>query len=354
VVPDLAAAANPEMTTTLARVKRLSVPIDGQVALTAVLLGIGNGMLHWQSVDRSWRDHQADEHVRIIAGNFYSPDQYRILTYALAELLVRLGLPIHSAHEVWRVIFTSASLFVFYRFARGWFSPMLALMGMFMLAAAIPLTYVYYMMQVSDPLNMLVFSLAFWAMREERDVWLIPLVGIGMLNRETPVMIPFFYAALRWGRPWRSWVPLCVATFVLAAMVYFGLRLAYGPKPPCCSTDPIEHLIVNFTDWRAYVDVLGVLNIALWGSWIGWRRRPEFLRRASLVIPLFLIPYLMYGTLREARYYLPLLAILIPLVLFYLKELTREEGKENLASSPEPSAPYAIATAATRPATISK
>ena len=42
-------------------------------------------------------------------------------------------------------------------------------MGMFMLAAAIPLTYVYYMMQVTDPLNMLVFFLAFWAMRERRD-----------------------------------------------------------------------------------------------------------------------------------------------------------------------------------------
>ena len=65
---------------------------DAQVAIGAALLGIGNGMLHWQSVDRSWRDYQADEHMRVIAGNFYSPDQYRILTYALAEGLVRFYL----------------------------------------------------------------------------------------------------------------------------------------------------------------------------------------------------------------------------------------------------------------------
>src|ERR1051325_361968 len=118
--------------------------LEWQIGLTACLLGIGNGMLHWQAVDRSWRDYQADEHVRIIAGTFFSPDQYRILTYALAEGLVRVGLPIHSAHEVWRGIVSTGALFLFYRFARGWFTPMLALMGMFMLAAAIPLTYVYY------------------------------------------------------------------------------------------------------------------------------------------------------------------------------------------------------------------
>ena len=328
-------------------------PLNAQVALTSVLLGIGNGMLHWQSVDRSWRDYQADEHMRVIAGNFIDPDQYRILTYELAEGLVRLGLPIHSAHEVWRVMFTSLSLFVFYRYARGWFSPMVAIMGMFMLAAAIPLTYIYYMMQVADPLNMLVFFVAFWVIREERDIWLLPLVGIGMLNRETPAIIPVFYAAIRWGRPWREWVPLTVATFVLAVAVYEGLRLVIGPRPYCCSTGPIEHLIVNFTDWRAYVDALGVLNIALWGGWIGWRRRPQFLRRAALVIPLFMVPYLLFGTVREARYYLPMLAILIPMVLFYLDEVIRKEA--SLVAEPlEDSAPLTMVSSATLPATTSK
>jgi hypothetical protein len=320
--------------------------LSWQVGLIAVLLGIGNGMLHWQAVDRSWRDYQADEHAQIIAGTFFSPDQYRILTYALAEALVRLGLPIHSAHEVWRVIFTSASLFVFYRYARGWFSPMVALMGMFMLAAAIPLTYVYYMMQVSDPLNMLVFFLAFWAMREGRDGWLVPLVGLGMLNRESPLLIPVFYLAVRWGQPWGRWLPLCAGLLVLAAGVYVGLRFAYGPKPPCCSTDPLEHLRVNFTDWRAYVDALGVLNVALWGAWLGWPRRPDFLRRTALIVPVFLVPYLLYGTVREARYYLPVLAIVIPMALFYLLEATRDEP---VSTTDVERAPASIRTVVARP-----
>ena len=330
------------------------VPLDAQVAATAILLGIGNGMLHWQAVDRVWRDLQADEQVRVMSGTMAAPDQYRVLTYALAQGLMDLGLPIHSAHEIWHVIFTSLSLFVLYRFLRGWFSPLTSLLGMFMLAAAIPLTYVYYMMQVSDPLNMLVYFLAFWAIRERRDLWLIPLVTIGMFNRESPIVIPLFYAAVRWGEPVRKWIPIFLATSLLAVAVYYGLRVAIGPRPPCCSTDMGHNLLVNLTDWRAYVDVLGVLNIALWGSWIGWRRRPEFLRRLSLVVPIFILPYLLEGTVRESRYYLPLLGILIPMVLFYLIDVVREEPTAMPESGLEAIPARTMIAAATQTATISK
>src|SRR5207245_2713127 len=184
--------------------------------------------------------------------------------------------PIHSAAAVSRWIVTSSSLYVFYCYLRGWFRPLVAVLGTFMLAAVIPLTYVYYMMQVTDPLNMLVFFLAFWAMRDGRDALLVPLVGIGMLNRETPLLIPAFYLAARWGRRWKEWLPLLTATTALAVAVYLGLRLAYGPIPACCSDTPLQHLAINFTDWRAYVDALGVLNLSLWGAWLGWPRRPDF------------------------------------------------------------------------------
>jgi predicted membrane protein len=293
------------------------------VAAVAALLAIGNGLLHWQAVDRVWRDFQIQEHTSVIAGTYVAPVQYRILTYALAEGLVRLGLPIHSAHEVWRVIFTALSLFVFYNYLRAWFSPVLALLGMCLLGAIIPLTYVYYMMAVSDPLNMLVFFLGFWAIRERRDRWLIPLVGIGMLNRETPILLPLFYAAVRWGEPFRRWLPLFAATSCVAVGVYLALHFVY--QPVCCDYGLLEAILVNLTDWRAYLGAIVVFNIGLWGTWIGWRRRPEFLRRLSLMVPVFVVPYLFQGTVRESRYWLPLLAIVIPMVLLYLVDLLRDE-----------------------------
>ena len=299
------------------------LPFDAHVAAIAALLGVGNGLLHWQAVDRVWRDFQIQEHTSVIAGTYVAPVQYRILMYTLAEGLVRLGLPIHSAHEIWRVVFTTLSLFVFYKFLRAWFSPVLALLGMFVLAAIIPLTYVYYMMAVTDLPNMLVFLLAFWAIREGRDAWLIPLVGIGMLNRETPILLPLFYAAVRWGEPFRRWLPIFGASICLAAGVYIGLHVVY--QPVCCDYGLVEAILVNAADWRAYLGALIVFNIGLWGTWIGWRRRPEFLRRMSLMVPVFILPYLFQGTVRESRYWLPLLAIVIPMVLLYLVELLRDE-----------------------------
>jgi hypothetical protein len=299
------------------------LPFDAHVAAIAALLGVGNGLLHWQAVDRVWRDFQVQEHMSVIAGTYVAPVQYRILMYSLAEALVRLGLPIHSAHEIWRVAFTTLTLFVFYKYLRAWFSPVMSLLGMCLLAAIIPLTYVYYMMAVTDLPNLLVFLLAFWAIRERRDIWLIPLVAIGMLNRETPILLPLFYLAVRWGEPLRHWLPIFVGSIFAAASVYIALHVVY--QPVCCDYGLVEAIVVNATDWRAYLGVIIVFNIGLWGTWIGWRRRPEFLRRLSLMVPVFALPYLFQGTVRESRYWLPLLAIVIPMVLLYLVELLRDE-----------------------------
>jgi hypothetical protein len=39
------------------------------------------------------------------------------------------------------------------------------------------------------------------------------------------------------------------------------------------------------------------------------------------MVPVFILPYLLQGTMRESRYYLPLLAIVIPMLMHYLIEL---------------------------------
>jgi hypothetical protein len=59
--------------------------------------------------------------------------------------------------------------------------------------------------------------------------------------------------------------------------------------------------------------------MSTWATWIGWRRRPPLLRRTGLVVPVVFLPCLQLGTVRQARYYLLVLAILIPLVLLYLR-----------------------------------
>lgn len=170
-------------------------------ALLFLSLALAGGLclLHWRMVDYPDREFQAGWHAAIIANQGPYPEQYRFLTFFLAEGLVRLGLPLTLAHSLLRLAFTVASLAVLYRYLRAWFSPMVSLLGYYMFAAVLPFSYMFYGMQVTDPLNMLCFFLALWAIRDGRDNWLYPIVAVGMLNRETVILIPIIYAAVRFG-----------------------------------------------------------------------------------------------------------------------------------------------------------
>lgn len=249
----------------------------------SLALASGLGLLHWRMVDVHNLDFMRSWHSAIIEGRGPYPDQYRFLVFFLAEGLVRLGLPATGAHSLLRLLFTSASLYVSYRYLAGWFSPMTSLLGFFMLAAVLPLTYLFYRMQVTDPLNLLIWILALWAMRDRRDLALYSLIAVGMLNRETVILIPVLYACVRAGTaPLRAWLPHALALALLQVLAFFNLALIF--------------------------------------AWRDLSRRPVFLRRALWIVPIFVAIHFSVGHLREIRLYLPLIPILVPLTLMALEE----------------------------------
>jgi hypothetical protein len=64
---------------------------------------------------------------------------------------------------------------------------------------------------------------------------------------------------------------------------------------------------------------------ALWiFSYLKFSEKPSFLRRASLVIPFFIIAHLIAGKIGEARLMLPLAFIVIPMSFFYLFRANRQ------------------------------
>ena len=78
------------------------------------------------------------------------------------------------------------------------------------------------------------------------------------------------------------------------------------PEAALLSTDMLHNVLVNLTDWRAYLDASACQH-RLVGGLDRLATAARFLRRLSLVVPIFIIPYLLEGTVREARYYLPIL-----------------------------------------------
>lgn len=250
----------------------------------------------------------------------------------MAEGLIRLGVPLVWAHAALRWLFTSASLFVFYRYLAAWFEPLTSLLGYFMLAAVLPFTYLFYGMQVTDPLNMLVFFLAFWAIRDGWDAWLFPLVAVGMLNRETVLLIPLLYACVRFGQvPLGRWVWRAAALAIVAAGIYAGLRFVFGLKTPYAPSGLKGYLLRNATRWTGWVQALAFFNLALFYAWRHLGQRPTFLRRSLLIVPVFLAIHLSIGNLREIRLFLPLLPVLIPLTLMELSYTSVSERRDSVS-----------------------
>ena len=318
---------------------------SGDVGLLLFYLGIGAiSALVWArladlSALPSW-------HADMIGGSAPAPNQYRPLTPWLAHLLMLL-IPagatmaeyIHKLYAVPREVagivaayvalrtMTTALIFIsFDRYLRTWFAPPAAAAGSLCLAAILPFTYLH-VVQESDPINLLVFILAFWALAEKKDRLLIPLVLLGALNRETVALIPALYLAARLGRrPLAEVLWKAAAIGAAWAAVYLPLvYLVYGRRAYYCD---VLMLSSNLSSWVPTAQVL-LLFGAMWVlAVVGASRGPLLLRRALWLLPPYLMLHYVVALVIEVRLFLPYAPVIIPLswwVLFPEARLQRPQ-----------------------------
>jgi hypothetical protein len=249
-------------------------------------------------------------HADIVAGSAPAPNQYRALTPWLAEIGRILTGDLLSGYLVVRAVCTTLALFCFDRYLRVWFSRSASIAGAIFLAAIIPYTY-WHVLQESDPLNLLIIVNAFWAIAAGRDSWLIALVAVGTLNRETVLMIPAVYFVTRWrhvpAARLTAWTAAIAGTWLL---VYSLLRSVYGYRPYYTG---VVKLADNLSSILPTTHVL-LMYGAIWVlAVVGRRTAPEMLTRALWLIPPFIALHYVVAVADEVRIFLPLAPILIPL-----------------------------------------
>jgi hypothetical protein len=282
-----------------------------QIALFGLYLGLGaiSGDVWARLADvgslPAW-------HAEMVAGSAPAPNQYRPLTPWLAELLLRIlpGLSVQSAYQLLRAVTTGIALFLFDRYLRVWFTPAAAAAGALCLAALLPFSYLY-VVQESDPINLLFFVLAFWALARERDLLLIPVVLIGALNREATAMIPAAYMLARSGQ--RPAAEVAVRTAAIGgawAAVYGGLLWIYGPREYYCQ---VVMLGTNLSSWAPSARVLLLFGVMWALAVVGARRGPLLLRRIVWLVPPYLVLHYVVALVLEVRLFLPLAPVIIPL-----------------------------------------
>jgi hypothetical protein len=291
--------------------KRTSVQ---QVGLVLLYLGLGAASaLLWARIVEFQR--LPSWHEEMVSGLAPAPNQYRPLTPWIAELLMPLmpsgTVYVHLAvYFTIRAIVTGANLLLFDRYLRTWFSPAAAAGGSLALAAIIPFTY-YRAVQESDPINLLIFTAAFWALAKGRDLLVVPLVLAGTFNRETTAMLPVVYLVARWGHvPAKRLGWLTAALGICWVAVYAGLWLGYGPRQAYTRVFMLEE---NLSSWLPTTFALLFFGVMWVLPFLAAKQAPVLLRRSLWLVPAFVVLQYSVGVAQEVRLYLPLAPIVIPL-----------------------------------------
>lgn len=293
----------------VARTNLVGVYLGLTLAVIWVIHVMSTGV--WASPSEAERIHQA-----VLSGTADYPHQYRILIPWFCELLHSGGVPLRLAYLFQRFAFTFLAVLLLHDFLRRWVAEEAAFAGGVIFLLLQPFSCLGQGFQPTDPLNVLLFILCYDCLLLRRDGWLVVLVAIGMLNRETIGLVALLMAFVRLEecRTPGYW-KLLGALVVVAAGIYLGLHLGFGSREAFTPlVTPGENIPENLTRVGSLRVV--VLYGALW--WYALREvrdQPVFLRQSIVLIPAFLLVHLCFGLLGETRYFLPLAPTILPLAL---------------------------------------
>jgi hypothetical protein len=281
-------------------------------------------------------------HDKLVHFQYVNNEQSRLLQFSIPEAIHRLfGLAIVDAYVVQRWLFVLLSFSVFHCYLRRWFDRRVAFAGVLFLSAIMPLTY-FGDLQESSSLLSLTFVTALYAIREDRPWLLMGALFVGGLNNETMVVVPVIYLLARFS-DWklRSLARLAVKTIGVSVPVVAAVGLMRYFTWGYPRLAPFYQLTANLTaiggqwnspPWR-YHEAQFLYPVLLFGAFwiyafINYRDQPVFLRRAALVVPVYVAGHFVAGMVNEARLFLPLAFIIVPMGLWFLFG-GRESGREH-------------------------
>ncbi len=272
---------------------------------------------------------QWERTTQVMHGEQGTPWQYRLFTDSIVYGTVRLfeaaGLPrpIGTAFVLIRLVqnLVMFTLFVAYGRKLG-LTVFEGLLGIGLLSWGMCHGLYDTDMTFNTYSDMSIFLAAALLILHGRFGWLIPLMVIAPLNRETSGCIPFMllFSQWRWDTrprvPRRVWIifGICLALWL---GVVGGLRLVYGLRPyivPTAGKSPIFPLLwFNLTWWRTWVFLFATLGLMPLLALYSWRSWPTTLRRYFwAVVPVWFPAHFCLAHAPETRLFL------VPQVLIFL------------------------------------
>ena len=310
----------------------------GRWALFAAYLGTSwvVARIYWQTT------HQLETATieKFVAGTADKPFAYRVLMPWVLGWVNRLnGVDDLVVTDIGlRVVVLFGVMVMMRRWLRHFVDPLLADVGPLLLGVMLPGTFVWYWPY--DFAGILVWTVCLLALVERRYALYLLVFTVGTFNRETTFFLIGVFAVTQWDAlGWRQTLRWAGVQLAIFAAIFVGLRLAIHPA----SGDAVEwHLLNNaafligrkgpfvFEGWMIMLSALGFLWLV--APWY-WRRKSEFLRKVSWIIPVHAAAILATGRLLEPRLWNEWIPVVLAMAGQTLMEFRREEGEKASAAS---------------------
>jgi hypothetical protein len=259
----------------------------------------------------------------VVAGTESAPGLYRVLAPFTIEGVARAtGASLLTVWYVSRLVFLYAALCIMHVYLRTWFPPGEAFAGVAFTAATLPLTFTNSWPHPDQIPELALFTLGALAIARRSDGLFAAALALAALNRETSAFLVLLYFVAE---------PLTTARWLRTTLfgaewfaIYAGLRWARGLR----HYDYLQFWR-NVTDlgllpaaFDPYYRAYAYFGVVLFGPllYVALRSRgaPPFVRRALLVVPLFVAVCFTFSNIIESRLFTPLYAVVLPGAMFAL------------------------------------
>ena len=237
------------------------------------------------------------------------------------------GISYETVFYAFYLVTLIAGYLVFYWFLRHWLDEMPSLLGVAYLAAVYPLTQTN-----PDPaqmmLGLMLFSVALVLIERDHLAGVMAVVFIGVFNREEIGGVLILYG-LRWlaAKPVGRYVASCVAIFAAWGLAFWGARYLRGIPPGYVAAWTVGNIATNVkglmdlvaspTPFKHFSIVFSLAVPPLLVPLLGrrWANVPVLFRRAAWFVPLYVGVLFVVSILNEAKQFMPLMPVVIPIAL---------------------------------------
>lgn len=275
-------------------------------------------------------------HQKIINGIAESPYKYRILVPFILEGFIKVFssfLSLKVSFIFSYSLFESVLFFIFFKvlfdYLRLWFNKEQALLGILFVAFTMPITFKDHYFQPWSYIEPIFYILALKYLYEKKYLYFLVILILASLNRETSVFLVLLYLftnpeiiyPIKFSHIMKAKSALKNFVLILALwlIIFYGIRYIRGGSQYVQNLIQIWFQNASLSNlWKMILQIVLFLGIFWYFAVKGYRFSNEFIKRATMILPFYILFILIFGIWREVRLLMPLYPILIPMGLSFL------------------------------------